>query len=179
MKEPLSRTSGAGAGEAAPAAPTIRPARPDEAEALTVLALASKAWWGYPPDFMARCRAELTLMRADLEDHRNSYAVAERDGCAVGFYGLAQLSDGEWELEALFVAPEYIGTGIGRTLLRHARDRAARAGAASILIQGDPHAHEFYIAAGARPLGERESGSIPGRMLPLYRLPVSRADPAA
>jgi predicted GNAT family N-acyltransferase len=39
----------------------IRDARADEAEALTRLALASKAHWGYSEAFMARCVAELTL----------------------------------------------------------------------------------------------------------------------
>ena len=36
--------------------PHLRPAEPDEAAALTDLALAAKASWGYDADFMARCR---------------------------------------------------------------------------------------------------------------------------
>ena len=41
--------------------PPIRSARPEEAETLSALALRSKAYWGYPADFMEACREELTL----------------------------------------------------------------------------------------------------------------------
>jgi hypothetical protein len=37
----------------------IRPAQADEVEALTALALRSKAHWGYDDAFMEACRAEL------------------------------------------------------------------------------------------------------------------------
>ena len=38
--------------------PRVRPARPDEAEALTALVLRSKAHWGYDEAFTAACRDE-------------------------------------------------------------------------------------------------------------------------
>src|SRR6267142_5100287 len=56
----------------------IRPARPDEAGALTGLVLRSKAHWGYREEFLALCREELTLRPAELEALRAH--VAERDG---------------------------------------------------------------------------------------------------
>ena len=39
-----------------------------------------------------------------------------------------------------------------------------------IIIQADPNAARFYESVGAEVCGERESASIPGRMLPLYQL---------
>src|SRR6185503_18441731 len=39
----------------------FRAARADECEWLSELAFRSKAVWGYPPDFMQRCRSELTI----------------------------------------------------------------------------------------------------------------------
>lgn len=40
---------------------SIRPATPDEALAITRVALRSKAYWGYSTDFMESARSELTL----------------------------------------------------------------------------------------------------------------------
>jgi hypothetical protein len=43
----------------------IRPARPDECELLSELALRSKGCWGYDAEFLEACRAELTLVPED------------------------------------------------------------------------------------------------------------------
>ena len=38
------------------------------------------------------------------------------------------------------------------------------------MIQGDPNAEGFYLRCGAVRIGERESASIPRRMLPLFEI---------
>jgi hypothetical protein len=64
----------------------IRAARPAEAGALTALALAAKAHWGYPASFMARCRAALTIEPAMIRRH--VFRLAEGEGGVIlGFYG--------------------------------------------------------------------------------------------
>lgn len=150
-----------------PIDPQVRPARRDECAALSALALRSKAVWGYSDDFMARCVAELTL----TEDYLPHVFVLETAAGVMGFYALSEREDGRAELEFLFVEPDALRHGYGRRLLAHAR-RYARAGlgASAMLIQGDPHADEFYRALGARRIGERASASIEGRALPLYEL---------
>jgi GNAT superfamily N-acetyltransferase len=149
---------------------SIRAVLPDDAAALTGLAMRSKAYWGYPPEFMARCRAELTVSPADVLDERLDYRLAEQDAMIVGFYALETLPGDEVELEALFVEPAHIGTGVGRLLMQHALRNAARRRARRLRIQGDPNAADFYEAAGATRIGELESHSIPGRLLPLYEI---------
>lgn len=123
---------------------------------------------------MERCRDELTVTSADIVDETLDYHVAEVNGVAIGFYALEFMSPGEFELEALFVAPAHIGTGVGRSLLQHALENVIEKGASTLRVQGDPNAAAFYEAAGATLIGELESFSIPGRMLPLYeiRLPA-------
>jgi len=79
-----------------------------------------------------------------------------------------------WRLGHLFVEPEEIGRGHGRALLSHARDEARRRGYRVLVIQGDPNAARFYEACGARRVGEKGSASIPGRLLPLFELDLSR-----
>jgi len=148
----------------------IRPARLSECAALTELAVRSKASWGYSSEFMASCRDELTVTPKDIGNDVLTVFVAEEGGQRVGFCALEKLSPEEFELDALFVEPKRMGSGIGKALMEHAISFTRQAGGLSILIQGDPNAAGFYERAGARPIGERESGSIPGRFLPEYWL---------
>ena len=150
----------------------IRAAGEREALVLGELAFRSKAYWGYSPEFMAACRAELTVAEHDIAAPDSVFRLAECDGDIAGYYALVRLSPYEYELEALFVEPHWIGRGIGRELVEHAKASARGLGADSLLIQGDPHAASFYLAAGAVQGGERESESIPGRMLPEFRIPL-------
>ncbi len=55
----------------------------------------------------------------------------------------------------------------------HATEQAVKIGGNTIIIQGDPHAMRFYTALGAMPCGTRESASIPGRQLPLFKIKLS------
>ena len=85
------------------------------------------------------------------------------------------MSESEAELEALFVKPGYLRQGIGKMLVAHLRNEARLLGIREIRIQGDPNADEFYRYIGAEPAGYRESASIPGRFLPVYRLTIGEA----
>ena len=147
---------------------TIRKADHYEAEALTALALRSKAYWGYSQEFMAACRAELTYSQANICN--NHFFVAENGNSIVGFYGLVRLSTAEIELEAMFVEPAFIGQGLGRTLIEHAKKSAANLGAVNMIVQSDPHATSFYLAAGGTLTGQTTSGSISGRYLPTFTI---------
>ena len=147
----------------------LRPAKPGEGELLSELGVRSKATWGYDEAFISACRDELRVQPSDILHEAADYIVAERAGRVVGYYALVRLADGELELDALFVEPECIGQGVGHRLFTHALAVAGSRGA-SVLIQSDPHAADFYASHGARPFGERESDSIPGRFLPLMRV---------
>ncbi|MDP6113567.1 MAG: GNAT family N-acetyltransferase [Planctomycetota bacterium] len=146
----------------------IRPARVEEASALSSLAMRSKASWGYDDDFMAACRKELTVSEAELQD-RHAYVV-ENSLRVLGFYTLDPLCKDEVELGYLFIEPDAIGQGYGSRLMRHASDTAAALGYRAIIIQGDPHAETFYRAMGGKLIGHKPSESIPGRELPLFRI---------
>lgn len=152
----------------------LRPARADEAGLLGPLALRSKAHWGYSAEFLDACRAELTYRPAEVESRR--MVVAESGGRLLGFYSL----DGDpprGELGNMWVEPDAIGTGVGRRLWDHAMAAARTAGFATLRIDADPHAEGFYLAMGARRIGQSPSGSIAGRLLPLLEVDV--AAPAA
>jgi GNAT superfamily N-acetyltransferase len=145
----------------------IRPARSDEASALSELAMRSKAFWGYDADFLERCRPELTLRPEDLAPLRAHVAV-EGDAL-LGFFTLRG-EPPEGELDALYVEPRAIGRGTGRALLSRAVLVARALGFRALAIHSDPHADAFYLRHGAARVGEVPSGSIAGRVLPLLRL---------
>ncbi|AGP39989.1 hypothetical protein SCE1572_39140 [Sorangium cellulosum So0157-2] len=152
--------------------PMIRAARPEDAELLGALALRSKAHWGYSPEFLEACRAELSISPAYVAQHP-TFVLSPGDE-PLGFYTLEALSSTDVELSHLFVEPAEIGRGLGRALLSHAREEARRRGYRVLVIQSDPNAARFYEACGARRVGERRSASIPGRLLPLFELDLSR-----
>jgi len=108
---------------------------------------------------MEACRRELRIAPSAVEAGR--VLVLEDRGKPMGFYSLEDLPDGGVELGHLFVEPDHLGAGIGRRLIRHACRTARRLGFTRLVIQGDPHAEGFYVRCGARPIGKRESASIP------------------
>ncbi len=148
----------------------IRPARPGEAEALSALALRSKAHWGYDAAFPDACRPELTLRDDDLADRRT--LVAELDGRPAGF-GTLEGRPPYGELGMLFVEPAAIGRGVGGSLLAALVAAAREERFTRLAIDADPNALAFYLAHGAVRVGEVASGSVPGRVLPQLELVVT------
>ena len=151
----------------------IRAALAQEADLLLRLALRSKAHWGYSQEFLDACRSELTVdaSRVGTDDYQCFAAVD--DDLVVGFYTLVRVSPDIYELEALFVEPRHIGSGVGRSLIQHAIGRLSECGAQRLIIQGDPNANDFYVRAGARQVGTRASGSVPGRHLPIFEIEIA------
>jgi GNAT superfamily N-acetyltransferase len=141
----------------------VRPARPEEAAALTDVCLRSKAVWGYDAAFLDACRAELTLTPRMIET--SDVMVADRDGAVAGV-GQIEVSGEVGELTRLFVEPSSLGAGVGRVLFEWARTAATAAGARLLVIESDPGAADFYRRMGASDAGDVASGSIPGRKIP-------------
>lgn len=151
----------------------LRRASPGDAEGLSRLAFRSKASWGYDIEFMKRCRAELSYSAEQIEAPRFRFQVCEIEGELAAFYALEVKGEADAELEALFVRSDYIGQGIGKMLIEHVKSEARILGIRTVTIQGDPNADEFYRSIGSKPAGYRESASIPGRYLPVFRLSIA------
>jgi GNAT superfamily N-acetyltransferase len=151
----------------------IREAVADDAACLSLLAIRSKAHWGYSAEFMDACVEELSVSPDHIDNCDFHYVVAMVNEQVAGFYALEGLSADEIELGALFVDPDHIGTGVGKTLVERAKLHAVNLGARKLNIQGDPNAEKFYRAAGAELTGSKESDSIPGRFLPMFQISLS------
>ncbi len=142
---------------------TIRAAGAGEHAQISQLALRSKGHWGYSPEFLEACRAELTYDAATCGSGR--MWVAATGVVVVGFV-LLEGDPPDGELAALFVDPPAIGAGLGRLLLSRGLDAARELGFRRLVLDADPGAEPFYLRQGARRIGETPSGSIPGRVLP-------------
>ena len=149
-------------------------ALPGEGHALSRLAWRSKAYWGYGEGFLRATQAELTVSNDYLAGGR--VFVAERDGSALGFYGLSDHGDPP-EVEFFFVAPESIGMGVGRRMWEHLVQTARGLGWPHLKIVADPNAEAFYARMGAVRIGDHRSRFIEGRTLPILRMELGEDGP--
>ncbi|HKR67147.1 MAG TPA: GNAT family N-acetyltransferase [Thermoanaerobaculia bacterium] len=143
----------------------IRRASSSDSARATELARIAKAHWGYPAEWLAAWRDELTITEAGIESHKTF--VAELEGEVVG---VCQLHEGEAgaQLENVWVDPRCHGQGVGRALVQHARNTARGV----IAIVSDPYAEPFYLKLGARRVGvvAAPMPGAPDRTLPLLEL---------
>ena len=119
---------------------------------------------------MQQCHTELTWSAEQISARHFDFQSCYRHGELLAFYAFNYVDYQTAELEALFVEPQYIGSGIGRRMIEHAKSTARSRRVTRIIIQGDPHAERFYLAIGAVRYGSRESSSVPGRQLPLFEI---------
>lgn len=144
----------------------IRPAQPEEADALSQIAYRAAASWGYPRAWLEQWRPYLTLDADYLR--ANPTLVVEEEDRLMGFCTLSP-ENGRWTLAHHWVDPPFIGRGLGSALFDAVLE-AARARQAEVLrVVADPQAAGFYERHGARRVGEME-GEPNGRPIPIYEI---------
>lgn len=148
-------------------APLIRPARVEEAAALTNLALRAKASWGYSADFIEACRQELTITPARVA--AGGLWVAEMEGAVAGFLAAA-LTLPLAEVDDFFVEAAWQRRGLGSALMETFFAACRAAGVTRVEVDADPNAEAIYARFGFRTFARSPSGSIPGRFLPRMAL---------
>jgi GNAT superfamily N-acetyltransferase len=128
----------------------ILPAKPEDAATLTEIAFAAKRHWGYPDQWMESWRDALTIKPEFIASHE-TYAAGV-DGRMVGFYAL-DCQEGRLHLLHLWVLPDWMGRGLGRSLFHHALERTKALGYGELEIESDPNAEGFYQRLGACRVG--------------------------
>ena len=129
----------------------IRRATVDDTARLTSLAHAAKRYWGYPEDWIKKWQPELTISNDYVNENEVYLFVVENE--VRGFYALV-VGKEKAELDHLWVAPQHIGTGLGKQLFIHAMQRATDRDISEVEISADPNAEGFYKKMGARRIGE-------------------------
>ena len=180
---------------------TIRPARPEDAEAIA--AIRAQSWRAayagvIPADVLAESTSPASVARqaTRILDRWTGMIIAEADGALVGYANFGrERASGELgsvpgpeqdpsraELYAIYVAPAHWSTGAGRALMDTVLNRAAAAGYERIslwVLLDNPRARRFYQRAGFSLTGESEVLADLGGVTEVrYARPLSRDDPA-
>lgn len=145
----------------------IRRATVEDAEALTKIAIRSKAYWGYSDEFMEAFKPEL-IVKGEYISNAPVFVVMAKDGVIAGFAGMSGPGLNP-ELIFLFVDPPYIGKGCGALLWQNTLNEARMHGWKSFEIVSDPNAVNFYLNHGAKYVGDKKFSVIPNRSVPLLR----------
>jgi len=146
----------------------ILPAVFDSTKALTKIAISAKRHWNYPESWMQAWLPSLTMTPAYIETREVWMAIVNDH--PVGYYSFDENEEGFW-LDNLWVLPEYMGRGIGKTLFEHALERCIRRGVSVLKIEADPNAQSFYEKMGARKVNEHRT-QVAGeqRVLPIMEI---------
>lgn len=142
---------------------TVRPATARDAEQIyrvhsdSIRVLCSGR---YAPDEIAAWVAVRSPASYRVALASRALYVAERAGEVVGF---GQLDPAKAEIEACYVAPASIGTGVGAALLETMEADARRRGHPVVRLNSTLNAEPFYARCGYRRLGtatHRVSGKV-------------------
>jgi GNAT superfamily N-acetyltransferase len=148
---------------------SIRGAEPSEAEQLTAIAHAAKRHWGYPDGWIEQWKPDLTITPDFIADNEVFVAIVNDAiaGCC------ALIVTGELaEIEHMWIQPEHMGSGVGRALFEHARDRARELQLPVLELSADPNAEGFYERMGAKRIGDvpASMNGQEARVLPRMRI---------
>ena len=147
----------------------IEKPKPEDAEELTKVVIASKKHWGYPDRWLDLWRTELQVTPESIRSRE--FHVGRNRKEVVFIYSVRQTSEKKYELEDCWVAPQYIGKGYGRVLFEHLESTLKSLGCRKLVILSDPNAEGFYLRMGAIRVGE-EASKIKGRVLPILEYEI-------
>ena len=133
---------------------SIHRALAEDAAALSQIAFAAKAHWGYPERWLEIWKPQLTFSSEYFE--QNESWMAEEDGVPMGFYTLQDKAGNAW-IENLWVSPEFIGRGIGKQLFLYAAELSRQRDYKTLQLEADPNAVGFYKKMGMVQTRERHS----------------------
>jgi len=147
---------------------SILQATPDEAGILTTITLASKRHWNYPEEWIQIWLPLLTITPEYILE--NETWVAFKGEMCAAYYSLKKDDKSLW-LDNLWVLPELMGLGIGKRLFQHALERSRLFGVATLKIEADPNAQNFYEKMGAQKISDHHN-EVKGqlRILPVMEI---------
>ncbi|MBI2994477.1 MAG: GNAT family N-acetyltransferase [Gammaproteobacteria bacterium] len=146
---------------------TIRPALPADCAQLTHMVQTSFAYEG-------AYRLHATAIRVTEVNLANDIVRVREDARGiVGFYSLICRA-GECELDLMYVANEFIRTGIGRALFADLSETARARGYRGMLIVSHPPAAGFYEHMGARRVGTDPPRGTAAWERPRFRFDLER-----
>ena len=132
----------------------VRPARTDEAETLTLLAVRATRNDGYDAETIGRIMPALESNPALLAGGQ-VFVAEDSTGALLGQVALRR---SQWAgvvlLETIFVDPDHHRRGVGKLLFEFALEWARRTSSVAMMIFANPPAVPFYEKLGAITFGK-------------------------
>ncbi|TNH43434.1 GNAT family N-acetyltransferase [Photorhabdus luminescens] len=131
---------------------TIRLANTTEQIALEALQLRASLMWEEDRELLL---ANPHMIELPMKHIEAGYVyIAEQADVILGFCVVLPLSDGDAELDGLFVEPTFWHQGIGKQLVQIALNDLHIKGKISLQVLANLQAEGFYIALGFKRLGK-------------------------
>ncbi|MEO1049280.1 MAG: GNAT family N-acetyltransferase [Bacteroidota bacterium] len=143
---------------------SFRHAKASDIPVLNQISAASKAYWGYPEEWLQRWQPDLMVNAEHLTE--NTVFVIQVGDRLIGFCSIAEEAS-FYEVLHLWVLPEFIGKGMGKSLLQHSLKQTVKL-PKMIRVEADPNAAPFYESQGFETFDRVESYPK-GRFLPVMR----------
>ncbi|MBX2877692.1 MAG: GNAT family N-acetyltransferase [Saprospiraceae bacterium] len=142
----------------------------EDAVLLSQIAQSSKAFWGYPSEWLALWKPDLTFSISYLASHTVYILQTLPEQQTIGVCITVEEPPHLW-IEHLWLLPDQIGKGFGKALLEHAITNTTLPVHQSVKVIADPNAAPFYAARGFQFIGHHPS--TPGdRQLPIMERPL-------
>lgn len=139
-------------------------AHPNDIETLNSISVAAKMYWGYPQEWLELWRDDLTISISDFKE-KHIYKIVFQ-GEVAGFCVIIEGQEA-YEIDHLWIAPKFIGKGLGRALLEASIAKVVPPNA-KMTVVADPYAEAFYQKLGFETFSQIES--LPkGRFLPVMQ----------
>jgi N-acetylglutamate synthase-like GNAT family acetyltransferase len=143
-----------------PVVERIRDAMPDEVEVLESLLRRSSSIWEADRGPLAGDPDDVELAPDAIREQRVRVAVGANERL-VGFSVVLPTRKRVCELDSLFVDPDFLRRGVGRSLMADVVERARGEHAKRLDVIADPRAAGFYERMGFRSAGQVTTWSGP------------------
>jgi len=121
--------------------------------------------WGYPKEWIDNWKDDLVLSLKNFAEFTiNKLVVNEQ---IAGFCAISE-SEENYEIEHLWILPEFMGKGFGKLLLNTSLKKFVT-NKKEIIVTSDPNSESFYKKMGFTTFSKVESYPK-GRFLPVMKL---------
>ncbi len=144
-------------------------AKPTDSKLLTDTALLSKKYWGYDDKLINLWRSDLEISAEYIS--KNKVVKVYIEDKFIGFFGIKFTNEKEAEIDHLWLIPEKINKGFGRSIFNHIFKCLKSKNYKKTTLVAEPNAKGFYDKMGGRVIGQRQS-KVSGRFLDIYEFKI-------
>ncbi len=145
----------------------VKPVQTKDLPLLNEIAFLAKQHWGYPEEWMALWKEDLTIHATHI---KKQGALGLWDGSILVGFTIGNQRLHVLEIEHLWVRPKYFGKGAGRTLLQTLIQLYQQV--EQVQVVSDPNAQGFYEKQGFKKIQDVD-GWPKGRKLPVLQLTLA------